>query len=87
LGNRSARDAAAVVNAAQLGRQQLALALSLAAAAVLSLALTVLASVRRRRHEPAWDVGGDDESEPSCGLGQRHVQVGLWGSRTRATRS
>jgi predicted lysophospholipase L1 biosynthesis ABC-type transport system permease subunit len=43
--------AAAVVNAAQMGRQQLALALSLAAAAVLSLALTVLASVRRRRHE------------------------------------
>jgi ABC-type antimicrobial peptide transport system permease subunit len=34
-----------------MGRQQLALALSLAAAAVLSLALTVLASVRRRRHE------------------------------------
>jgi hypothetical protein len=45
--------AAAVVNAAQMGRQQLALALSLAAAAVLSLALTVLASVRRRRHELA----------------------------------
>lgn len=43
--------AAAVVNAAQMGRQQLALALSLAAAAVLSLALTVLASARRRRHE------------------------------------
>jgi predicted lysophospholipase L1 biosynthesis ABC-type transport system permease subunit len=43
--------AAPVVNAAQLGRQQLALALSLAAAAVLSLALTVLASVRRRRRE------------------------------------
>jgi len=45
--------AAAVVNAAQMGGQQLALALSLAAAAVLSLALTVLASVRRRRHELA----------------------------------
>jgi predicted lysophospholipase L1 biosynthesis ABC-type transport system permease subunit len=45
--------AAAVVNAAQMGRQQLALALSLAAAAVVSLALTVLASVRRRRHELA----------------------------------
>jgi ABC-type antimicrobial peptide transport system permease subunit len=36
-----------------MGRQQLALALSLAAAAVLSLALTVLASIRRRRHELA----------------------------------
>jgi predicted lysophospholipase L1 biosynthesis ABC-type transport system permease subunit len=45
--------AAAVVNAAQMGPQQLVLALSLAAAGVLSLALTVLASVRRRRHELA----------------------------------
>lgn len=45
--------AAAVVNAAQLGPQQLALALSLAAAAMLSLALTVLASVRKRRRELA----------------------------------
>jgi predicted lysophospholipase L1 biosynthesis ABC-type transport system permease subunit len=45
--------AAAVVNATQMGPQQLALALALAAAAVLSLALTVLASVRRRRHELA----------------------------------
>ena len=45
--------AAAVVNAAQMGPQQLALALSLAAAALLSLALTVLASVRRRRRELA----------------------------------
>src|SRR4029077_19718618 len=45
--------AAAVANAAQMGRQQLALALSLAAGAVLSLALAVLSSVRRRRHELA----------------------------------
>ncbi len=26
--------------------------------------------------EPAWHVAGDDESEPPCGPGQRHVQVG-----------
>jgi predicted lysophospholipase L1 biosynthesis ABC-type transport system permease subunit len=45
--------AAAVVNAAQMGPQQLALALSLAAAAMLSLALTVVASVRKRRRELA----------------------------------
>ena len=45
--------AAAVVNAGQLGGQPLALALGLASAALLSLALTVLSSVRRRRHELA----------------------------------
>jgi hypothetical protein len=45
--------AAAIVNAQQLGRQPLALALGLAAAAMLSLALTVLGSVRRRRNELA----------------------------------
>jgi len=43
--------ASAVSNAAQMGRQPLALAAGLAAAAVLSLALTVLSSVRRRRRE------------------------------------
>ena len=45
--------AAAIVNAQQLGRQPLALALGLAVAAMLSLALTVLGSVRRRRGELA----------------------------------
>jgi FtsX-like permease family len=45
--------AAAVQNASQMGSQPLALALGLAAAAVLSLALTVLAAVRRRHRELA----------------------------------
>jgi hypothetical protein len=45
--------ASAIVNARQMGGQPIALALALAAAAVLSLALTVLSSVRRRRHELA----------------------------------
>jgi FtsX-like permease family len=45
--------ASAVSNAAQMGDQPLALAIGLVAAAVLSLALTVLSSVRRRRHELA----------------------------------
>ncbi len=45
--------AAAVVNASKMGDQPLVLALGLAAAAVLSLALTVFASVRRRRREYA----------------------------------
>jgi hypothetical protein len=45
--------AAAIVNARQMGSQPIALALGLAAAAVASLALTVLSSVRRRRHELA----------------------------------
>jgi predicted lysophospholipase L1 biosynthesis ABC-type transport system permease subunit len=45
--------AAAIVYAAQMGRQPLALALGLAAAAALSLSLTVLASVRRRRRDLA----------------------------------
>ena len=45
--------AAAIVNATQMGGQPLALALGLAAAALLSLALTVLTSVRRRRRELA----------------------------------
>jgi putative ABC transport system permease protein len=45
--------AASIINAEQLGRQPLALALGLAAAALLSLALTVLSSVRRRRYELA----------------------------------
>ena len=45
--------AAAIVNAGQMGGQPIALALGLAAAAVLSLTLTVLSSVRRRRHELA----------------------------------
>jgi putative ABC transport system permease protein len=44
---------AAVVNASKMGEQPLTLALGLAAAAVLSLALTVFASVRRRRREYA----------------------------------
>lgn len=52
LPQRHAR-AAAVVNAAQMGGQPLALGLGLAAAAVLSLALTVLSLVRRRRQELA----------------------------------
>jgi putative ABC transport system permease protein len=43
----------AVVNAAKMGDQPLALAIGLAVAAVLSLALTVLASVRRRRRDYA----------------------------------
>jgi hypothetical protein len=45
--------AAAILNTSQMGSQPLTLALGLAAAAVLSLALTVLASVRRRRRELA----------------------------------
>jgi cell division protein FtsX len=45
--------ASAIVNARQMGGQPVALAVGLAAAAVLSLALTVLSSVRRRRHELA----------------------------------
>ena len=45
--------AAAILNARQMGGQPIALALGLAAAAVPSLALTVLSSVRRRRHELA----------------------------------
>ena len=44
---------AAIVNAAQMGGQPLALALALAAAAVLSLAVAILASVRQRRPELA----------------------------------
>ena len=43
--------ASSVVNASQMGSQPLALALGLAAAALISLALTVLAAVRRRRRE------------------------------------
>jgi predicted lysophospholipase L1 biosynthesis ABC-type transport system permease subunit len=42
-----------VVNTQQMGGQPVVLALGLAAAALLSLALTVLSSVRRRRHEIA----------------------------------
>ena len=45
--------AAAIINAGRMGGQPVALALGLAAAAVLSLSLTVLGSVRRRRHELA----------------------------------
>jgi hypothetical protein len=45
--------AATVVNTQQMGGQPVVLALGLAAAALLSLALTVLSSVRRRRHEIA----------------------------------
>jgi hypothetical protein len=45
--------AAEIVNASQMGGQPLALALGVAAGAILSLALTVLASVRRRRRELA----------------------------------
>jgi putative ABC transport system permease protein len=45
--------AAAVEDVSKMGSQPLALALGLAGAAVLSLALTVLASVRRRRRELA----------------------------------
>ncbi len=45
--------AAAMVNASGMGGQPLALAIGLAAAALLPLALTVLASVRRRRRELA----------------------------------
>jgi hypothetical protein len=44
---------AAIVNAAQMGSQPLALALALALAAVLSLAVALLASVRQRRPELA----------------------------------
>ena len=44
---------AAIVNAAQMGSQPLALALALAAAALLSLAVAILASVRQRRAELA----------------------------------
>jgi hypothetical protein len=43
----------AILNAAKMGGQPLALALGLAGAAVLSLALTVYASVRRRRRDYA----------------------------------
>ena len=45
--------AAAIIDAGQMGGQPIALAVGLAAAAALSLALTVLSSVRRRRHELA----------------------------------
>jgi hypothetical protein len=45
--------AAAIEDASKMGSQPLALALGLAVAAVVSLALTVLASVRRRRRELA----------------------------------
>ena len=44
---------AAIVNAAQMGGQPLALALALATAAVLSLAVALLASVRQRRRQLA----------------------------------
>jgi len=44
---------AAIVDAARMGSQPLALALAVAAGAVLSLALALLASVRRRRRELA----------------------------------
>jgi FtsX-like permease family len=44
---------AAIVNAAQMGDQPLALALALAAAALLALAVALLASVRQRRPELA----------------------------------
>ena len=44
---------AAVVNAAQMGSQPLALALTLAAAAVLSLGVALLGSVRQRRRQLA----------------------------------
>ena len=44
---------AAIVDAARMGSQPLTLALAVAAGAVLSLALTLLASVRRRRRELA----------------------------------
>jgi hypothetical protein len=44
---------AAIVNAAQMGSQPLALALALAVAAVLSLAVALLASVRQRRPQLA----------------------------------
>jgi hypothetical protein len=44
---------AAILNAAQMGSQPLALAIGLAAAAVLAVALTVLASVRQRRRQLA----------------------------------
>jgi predicted lysophospholipase L1 biosynthesis ABC-type transport system permease subunit len=44
---------AAILNAAQMGSQPLALALALAAAAVLSLARALLASVRQRRRQTA----------------------------------
>jgi hypothetical protein len=44
---------AAIVNAAQMGDQPLALAMTLAAAALLSLAVALLASVRQRRPELA----------------------------------
>ncbi|MGI8447146.1 MAG: FtsX-like permease family protein [Streptosporangiaceae bacterium] len=45
--------AATIVNTEQMGSQPVVLALGLAGAALLSLALTVLSSVRRRRHEIA----------------------------------
>ena len=44
---------AAIVNAAQMGDQPLAMAMALAAAALLSLAVALLASVRQRRPELA----------------------------------
>jgi hypothetical protein len=44
---------APVVNASQMGSQPVALAVGVAAAAVLALGLTILASVRRRRHDLA----------------------------------
>jgi putative ABC transport system permease protein len=44
---------AAVLNAGQMGREPLAMAIGVAAAAVLALGLAILASVRQRRRELA----------------------------------
>jgi hypothetical protein len=37
---------------------------------------SICCAVQSGCREPAWHVAGDDESEPPCGPGQRHVQVG-----------
>jgi hypothetical protein len=60
---------AAIVDAARMGSQPLALALAVAAGAVLSLALALLASVRRRRRELAL--------LKTLGLTRRQVMVAV----------
>jgi hypothetical protein len=60
---------AAIVYAAQMGSQPLALALALAAAALLSLAVAVLASVRQRRRQFAL--------LKALGLTRRQVRVAI----------
>jgi predicted lysophospholipase L1 biosynthesis ABC-type transport system permease subunit len=66
---------AAVVNAGQMGREPLAMAIGVAAAAVLALGLAILASVRQRRRELAL--------LKSLGLRSRQIRaIVAWQSST-----